>query len=193
MWIKKFLKYKESLNESLSIWYDSLLSSIKAQEVRIDTTLHLKTENTDLEILNKSDEFVKSLASLGLKRSPMELTSDYETFMSTPCRFMFISNSKSSDLETPLYLMLQVFNKILNKWEATKCYKINDDIKNFYDQLSSKKIEIIEGNDKFVYETGNGNEWTLKSNNPSDIYKKDMRKEDLDKISKEREVKINVI
>ena len=52
MWIKKFLRYKEYLNESLSIWYDSLLFSIKAQEIRLEETLHLKTTNTDLKILD---------------------------------------------------------------------------------------------------------------------------------------------
>ena len=196
-YIKMGIPYKKEslINESLSIWYDSLLSSIDAQEVNIQDTLKLtkKIKNTDLDYFNNNEDFISSLSSIGLKKSNMENTEDYETFMNTPCRFMFIYDIKSNELENPLYLMLQVYDNSLNKWQNTKCYKINDDIKKFYDKLSSKIIEITDGNDKFIYETSDKNTWDLKSVKETDIYKRSFRKEDLEKIIRDRKVKIKII
>jgi hypothetical protein len=205
MWIKKFINFKESLvidvkdidfdiNESLNVWFDSLLASINAQPVDIYTALKLaRNVNIDLENLDKSSSFITTLSNNGLKKSNMEITSDYETFLKTPCRFMFIYDKKASDLDNPYYLLLQVYNGVLNKWEVTNIYKINDSIKKFYDQLSSKTIEIIDGEDRFIYETGNGNEWNLKSVKETDIYKRNFDKEDLEKIIQDRKVKVNII
>ena len=205
MWIKKFINFKESLvidiedmdfdmNESLNVWFDSLLASINAQPVDIYAALKLaRNTNIDLENLDKDNSFITALSNNGLKKSNMEITSDYETFLKTPCRFMFIYDKKASDLDNPYYLLLQVYNDVLNKWEITNIYKINDSIKKFYDQLSSKTIEIIDGADRFIYETGNGNEWTLKSVKETDIYKRNFDKEDLEKVIQDRKVKVNII
>jgi hypothetical protein len=194
MWIKNFRKFI-LIKESLSIWYDSLLQSIKAQEVNIFGILQLNNDsNIDLEFINDNEDFINSLSSVGMKKSNMEQSTDYETFLSVPCRFMFLSNLKANDLETPKYLLLQIYNNSIGKYEPTKCYEINDDIKNFYDKLSSKTIEVLDGSEKYVYETGNGsNEWELKSLNVNDVFKKSLRKEEIEKIIGERQLKINVI
>ena len=72
--------------------------------------------------------------------------------------------------------------------------EINDDINKFYDQLSSKTIEITDSEGVFVYDTSiGGNEWTLTSNNENDSYKKVMRKEELDNIVNTRKAKIKVV
>ena len=205
MWIKKFINFKESLvidvkdmefdiNESLNVWFDSLLASINAQPVDIYTALKLaRNTNIDLENLDKDNSFITTLSNNGLKKSNMEITSDYETFLKTPCRFMFIYDKKASDLDNPYYLLLQVYNNVLNKWEITNIYKINDSIKKFYDQLSSKTIEIIDGADRFIYETSDKNTWDLKSVKETDIYKRTFSKEDLEKIIQDRKVKVNII
>ena len=200
MWIKKFNKFKESviirsfdfeLNDSINIWYDSLLSSIDAEEVNIEDTLKLNINNTDLEYLNDNNNFIKSLSSLGLKKSNMELSSDYETFLNKPCRFMFIYDINASELETPKYLLLQISNE--NGYDNTKCYKINNNINNFYDQLSSKRIEIIDNDKRFIYETSDKNTWELKSEHEDEFFKRSMRKEDLEKTINERKAKVKVI
>jgi len=206
MWIKKFSKFKESLiidledfgikelNESLSIWVDSLLKSIGATPVDIYTALNLnKNDNTDLEFLDKNNDFITKLSKNGLKKSNLENSSDYETFLSSPCRFMFISDKKAGTLDNPYYILLQTFNQTLNKWETTSIYKINDSIKKFYDQLSSKVIEIDDNGEKFIYETGDKNNWTLKSVKETDIYKRNFSKEDLEKVIQDRKVKVRII
>lgn len=206
MRIKKFKKFKESLvinikdlkafdlNESLSIWYDSLLNSIGAKELNIYDVLKLnKNFNINLDNLEISDDFVKALSNQGLKKSNMENSDDYETFLSVPCRFMFIYDSKASELDTPYFLLLQTYNSVSNKYETTKCYQINDNIKKFYDQLSSKIIEIEDNGEKFIYETGDRNNWHLKSVKETDIYKRNFNKEDLEKTVNDRKVKIKII
>lgn len=189
MWIKKFHKFKECLKESLSIWYDSLLNSINAEEVNINI-LKLEGMNTDLQNLNENDKFIDLLSKSGLKKSDMEDSTNYETFLSTPCRFMFIYDIKANELETPYYLLLQIYNQSLGQYEDTKCYKINADIKNFYDQLSSKTINVEDDGNNYIYDTSNSNEWTLTSNNANDIYKNILRKGDLENVVKSRNAKI---
>ena len=154
--------------------------------------MNITDTNINLDYLNNNDNFINSLSKVGLKKSNMELSTDYETFLNKPCRFMFISDIKANELETPKYLLLQIYDN--NKWANTKCYKINDDINKFYDQLSSKTIEITDSEGVFVYDTSiGGNEWTLTSNNENDSYKKVMRKEELDNIVNTRKAKIKVV
>ena len=200
--VKTLKQFKESLiiniqdfdiNESLNIWFDSLLNSIGADKINMYDVFKLKKDiNIDLEYLNNNTDFISSLSTLGLKNSKVENTEDYETFCSG-CRFMFIYDQKQNELETPLYLLLQIYDTITNKWLTTDCYKINGDIKKFYDKLSSKTIEIIDGDEKYIYKTSNKNEWTLMSLKSTDVYKKYFRKEDLEKIIKDRKVKIHII
>jgi hypothetical protein len=82
----------------------------------------------------------------------------------------------------------------LNKWETCKLYKVNGDIKNFYDKLSSKVIEIEDSGDKYIYQTSNGNEWELQNLDKSnDIFKKYFRTDEFEKLLKDRKVSINII
>jgi hypothetical protein len=70
--------------ESLSVWYDSLLSSINAEEVDIYDTFKLPKEDfkdkLDLDFLEDNVEFINSLSSIALKKSTVSNSDDYETF-----------------------------------------------------------------------------------------------------------------
>jgi hypothetical protein len=71
---------------------------------------------------------------------------------------------------------------------------LNSDIKKFYDKLTSKTIEIIDGDEKYVYQTSNGNEWELQNlDRKTDTYQKVIRKDDFEKLLSDRKVKINII
>ena len=132
------------MNESLSIWYDALLDSINAEEVDIFDTFKLPKndyiDKLDLEYLSDNIEFINSLSSIGLKKSSIQSSDDFESFINKPCRFMFIYNIKANELENPYYLLLQISNN--GNWETTKCYKINDDINKFYSQLLEGNVSI---------------------------------------------------
>jgi len=208
--LKKYKEFKESilidlnfqevsdLLESLTIWYDALLSSIGAEELNPFDTLKLPKDQfqskLDLDSLGDNVEFINSLSSMALKKSAMELSDDYETFLNKPCRFMFLYDINSNELENPIYIMMQVFNDTLNKWEDLKLYKINDDIKKFYDKLSSRTIEIVDGDQNYIYTSSNANEWVLQNKDKAnDVYKNTFRKEELEDMIKDKKVKVNII
>ena len=209
-YLKKYNKFKESilvdLNiqsiadilESLTIWSDSLLSAIGAEEVDIFDTFKLPTEDykdkLDLDYLENNVEFINSLSSIALKKSEVKLSDDFSTFINKPCRFMFIYGIDKNELENPSYLIFQSWNETLNKWEDVKLYKINGDVQKFYDKLTSRTIELIDGDENYIYNVTNGNEWVLQNvEKENDIYKRTFRKEELQDLLKERKIKVNIL
>lgn len=207
--LKDFRKYQESIrieigminldiNESLGILYDTVLKSIGAKEADIFDTFHLPKDDfadkLNLDLLTANTEFVNSLSSIGLKKSNITNSEDYETFFKKPCRFMFIYRIEANELENPSYIIFQSWNDVLNKWEDCKLYTVNGDIKNFYDKLSSKVIEVQDGGDTYIYQTSNGNEWTLQNiEKTNDTYKKYFRTDELEKVLRDNNVVINII
>jgi hypothetical protein len=208
-YLKNFKSFKESilidfsilssqeLMESLNIWHDSLLSSIGAEEVDIFDTFKLPKESyadrLDLDFLQDNIEFINSLSSIALKKSEVQNTDDYQTFINKPCKFMFIYDLNSNELENPSYLIFQVWNETLKKWSEVKLYKVNGDVKKFYDKLSSKTIEVIDGDEKYIYSTSNGNEWELQNlEKKNDIYKRFFRKDEFENLLKNRNVKVSI-
>ena len=209
-YLKKYNPFKESilidlsistsqeLMESLNIWHDALLSSIGAEEVDIFDTLKLPkdfyTGRLDLDFLQDNIEFINSLSSIALKKSQVQNTDDYSTFVNKPCKFMFVYDVNANELENPTYVVFQVWNETLKKWDDVKLYKVKDDVKKFYDKLSSKTVEIVDGDENYIYTTSNGNEWELqnilKSN---DVYQKTFRKDEFEKLLSDRKVKVNVL
>jgi hypothetical protein len=208
--IKTYYQFKESLVidltfqgiedllESLTIWHDALLSAIGAEETNIFDTLKLPQndfqDKLDLDVLSDNIEFINSLSSISLKKSPVENSDDYQTFLNKPCRFMFLYDINSNELENPIYIMMQVYNDTLRSWDTLKIYKIQDDVKKFYDKLTSRTIEIVDGDQNFIYTSNNANEWILQNkDSENDIYKKEFRKEEMQDLLKDKNVKVNII
>lgn len=208
--LKKYSEYFDSLQidlstdivdlmESLIIWHDVLLNSIGAQEVDLMKTFSLENlENLDLDYLGENIEFLNSLASLGLKKSPVQNTEDFETFLNKPCRFMLVYDINSNELEGAEYMLFQTYNETLNKWDATKLYKMNIEGSNiqqkFFDKLTSRTIEISDGKENYIYSTSNGNEWELQNiQKANDTFKRYFRKEDLQKLLDDKKVKLTIV
>ena len=208
--IKTYYEFKESLVidlnfqniedllESLTVWHDALLSAVGAEEVNIFDTLKLPqddfSDKLDLDSIGDNVEFINSLSSIALKKSPIQNSDDFQTFLNKPCRFMFLYDINSNELENPVYIMMQVYNDTLSSWDTLKIYKIQDDVKKFYDKLTSRTIEIVDGDQNFIYTTSNGNEWVLQNKDvENDVYKQTFRKEELEDLVKDRKIKINVI
>ncbi len=205
-YVRKFDKFRESLQidtsvfdldikESLSIWQDSLLNSINAEKVNFIEELKLSTDtNLDLDYLSNNNEFINSLSSLGLKKAEVQNTDDFETLLNKSCKFMLIYKIESNELENPMYISIQFWNTSLSKWEKPDLYKVRDDMRKFYDKLTSKTIEITDDNENYVYKTSNGgNNWTLQGNNSTEIFKGVLRQEELQEIVSDRNIKINII
>jgi hypothetical protein len=209
-YLKKYSIYKESividlmfqnmveLLESLTIWHDALLSAIGAEEVDMFETFHLPLEEyqdkLDLDFLQDHVEFINSLSSIALKKSEVQYSENYATFLNKPCKFMFIYGINRNELENPDYLLFQSWQESLEKWDDVKLYKINDDVKKFYDKLSSRTIELIDGDENYIYTTANGNEWILQNiEKENDIYKRTFRKEELQDFLSDRNIKVNIV
>jgi hypothetical protein len=75
-----------------------------------------------------------------------------------------------------------------------KLYKINDDVKKFYDKLTSRTIEITDADQNYIYQTSNGNEWVLQNaDKENDVYKRTFRKEELQELLKDKNVTVNIL
>ena len=207
-YLKKFKKFLESfetdlnlstidLNESLNLFYENILKSIGAEEVDFFSTFKIDSSesdyDTDLEVVNEDPEFIYSLSSIGLKNSSLQSTDDLETFVNKPSRFVMIYRIEANELENPDYILFQSWNDTLSKWEDLKVYKITGDIKSFYDKLSSKAIEIFDGDDNYIYQSSNKNEWTLQNvDKANDKFKKYFRREDFEKFINDNKFKFDI-
>ncbi len=205
-YIKKYSKYKESIQidtsmfdlnikESLSIWQDSLLNSINAERVDIYDELKLDRDlKIDLDFLSDNNSFINSLSSIGLKKSTVQNTDDYETLLNKSCKFMPIYRIESNELENPIYIIMQFWIESLSKWEDPVLYKVKEDMKKFYDKLTSKTIEIIDGDNKYIYKTGNGgNDWILQSGDTTEEFLKNLRQEELQSLISNKNIRINIV
>lgn len=208
-WLKTYKQHNESividlqyqsidLMESLNIWHDVLLSAISAEELDIFDKFSLPKDmfggKLDLDYLVNNIEFINSLSSIGLKKSSVQNTEDFQTFVNKPCKFMFIYRSDRNELENPSYLIFQVWNESIGKWEDAKLYSVNDQASKFYDKLTSKTVEISDGDENYIYQTSNGSDWVLQnSEKENDVYKKSFRKEEIQQLLSDRNVKLTII
>jgi hypothetical protein len=211
-YIRTYNSFKESIEidlntqnlsdllESLTIFEDSLLSSIKAEKediVNIFDNIKNYKGKVDIDNLSEDSNFMEALSKLGLRKSNIQNTSDFETFLGKPLKFMPIFKIQDNDLMNPTYILIQSYNDSRNEWDEIRLYKVNDDIKKFYDKLSSKTIEIIDNNtkDSYIYITSNsGNDWELKNlNDETDIFKRYLQNPDLENMASKKDITVNII
>lgn len=171
MRIFNYTKFLESFSidnilESMSIIEKDLISSISGEELDLFETFKLVKEDyigKNLNYLSENVEFINSLSSLGLKKSAVQDTDDIETFLNISLKFMFIYNIESNELENPVYLILEMWDEDKMEWTNVKLFKVNGDVKRFYDVLSSKTIELFYKDKNYIYKTSNTNDWELQN------------------------------
>jgi len=196
--MSKIKKYKQFLTENIemieivndanvleSIVTDSesLLKSINAENVMMGDVLNFNSEKfTDIDILAKDAEFLKKLDNKGFKKNNIEYSKDCETFLdkTLDIKFFLIFKKDESELEPkPEYIVFQSRAKGSGRWEQIKMYKVNENIRNFYDKLSSKTIEIKRGGKNYIFKTSNaGNDWNLQNIQNKDTVFKDIMSND---------------
>ncbi len=205
--LKNYKSYNESvilqsyifdIDESLSISNDILLLSIKANEIDMFDTFKLPKDfyngRLSLDFLSNNIEFINSLTSIALKKSQVNTSDDFQCFINKDCKWMFIYNIESNELENPVFILFQSWNETLKEWTDVKLYKINENIQRFYDKLSGKTIEILDGDDNYIYKTTNKNEWTLQNiEKENDTYKRYFRSDELESLLSDRKVIVNII
>jgi hypothetical protein len=109
-------------------------------------------------------------------------------------RFCFIYPIESTDLEEPLYIIYQVWNEPLEKWDEVRLRKLQNEVKKFYDKLTSKTIELSNTDSRWIYYTSNANEWYLQNLDKLDKdFKKVLKKDDLENLIKTKGLLVKII
>lgn len=184
--------------ESLAIFQNNLLTSIDAESVRFEDEFNyeLEDKSMDLDLLSENSKFITALQNKGLKAGHVENTDDYETFVSRSMKFLPIRQEDANELMNPKYIIIQNRDESKNRWGELRLYKVRDNIRKFYDTLSSKTIELKYKGKNYIYTTSNsGNEWNMKNvKDADDTFKKYLRKEDLKElIENVKDIKITII
>lgn len=188
--------YSQFLFEKVITDPETLLDTIKAKMVMSGDVFDINTDKyTDLETLYNDDRFNEKLKAKGFKKDNLELTKEYETFLknSLNIKYFLVFKDGQSELERPRYIFLQT--KQGGNWGKIALYKVNDDMKNFYDLLTNKTIEITQNGKNYIYKTTNGgNDWTLQNVENQDItFKKIMRGEEINNSLKTSGTKVEEI
>ena len=180
----------ENIIESLNLFEKDILASIKAVEVGF-SIFGVEQSFLNIDDVYGDVEFNKNMVADNYKKSQIYNTIDYETFLESPIKFFFIFEKDKNELENPTYIVTETMELDKN---SVKMFKVNDNIKNFYDKLTSKTIEIVDGDKKYVYQTSSSNEWNLKSNNANDFWTNIIRKDAFYKKikSKMKDIQINL-
>lgn len=180
------MPYKIYLKESIGAELQNLLEVLDTVKIDFymffDLTKDIIAEDVDIEVLAKNNDFLKALRSKELKKTNVENSDDYETFLKSPIRFFFIYDSIKNDADNPDYIVIQEFDKNLKVWLSFKMYSIEDDMNKFYDKLTSKTIEIKKDDNNYIYSTSNsGNNWQLQNVElENDSFKKMMSSEEIE-------------
>lgn len=176
-------KYNQFIKENIEP--KSLLKSIGAEQVLMGDIIDFNSEKyNNIDDLVLDEEFLKKLDKKGFKKNNVEYSRDCETFLGerSDIKFFLIFKKNESELEpTPEYIVIQSGGN--GRWNKINMYKINENIRNFYDRLSSKTIEIIRNGKNYIYRTSNaGNDWKLQNiQNKNNEFKDIMSDEEIKK------------
>jgi len=185
--------------ESIVTDTKSLLNSIEAKEFDLyyEFDIDSKYKFETIEDLYNNENFNATLFKKKLKKDNIESTDESETFIDKTInvKFFLIHRKDDNQLSKPIAIIFQSKLKNNNKWDKLKAYYVNQDMKKFYDKLSSKTIEITKNNKKYIYLTSNsGNDWVLQSPDmEDDIFKQIISQQDIKAILKDKNVNITII
>jgi hypothetical protein len=199
---KRQLKYFQD-ELDLDITIEELMNSIKATNLNLKSIYPSLTGKEKMSSLPQNEKFVEHLNELELKLSEFQDSENFETFSRIPMRWYWIYTEDASELEIPVQILFRYYYN--NEWSDIKLYMVNDNIENFYDELSLVTIELkvqsknSDNKDvtkRWFYTTSDsGKSWLLqtnpkqikvegeskivKSNNPTATFKKSMSWEEI--------------
>jgi hypothetical protein len=187
--------------ESIVTDVDGLLKTIRAEEVDWYTIFGLNKSNygnnLQIEDIYEDKNFNKSLQKMKMQKNDIESTEDYQTFIekTIDIKFFSIYGIDDIELEKPDYIFFQSKRKSETAWQPVKCYKVNENMRHFYDNLTSKTIEIKKDGKSYIYSTSNsGSNWLLKNIDlKNDMFKDDMENDDIKAILKDKNISITII
>jgi len=193
------MKYKEFLNENISTGIVQLLQSIDAEQIDFYYTIGINKDKfidkNITEIYNDS-EFNKALYNKNLKKSELTSTLETENFLKKQynIRYFLLIDRDIPKIDTPKYIILQ-YSKTNVGWSDVYMYKVNGNIRNFFEKMTSRTIEIKDNGVKYIYLTSNsGNNWILQNiEDKTDKFKETLEKDELRNILKQKNLELNII
>lgn len=195
----RLLKYNDFLNESVSTGIAQLLQSVDAKQVDFYYLLGINKDKFNGKSINDiydDSDFNKQVYTKKLKKGELVSTLDTENFLKKQynIKYFFLIERDTPKLDSPKYIILQ-YNKRGGDWSDVFMYKIHGDIRNFFEKLTSKTIEIIDGNKRYVYQTSNsGNNWTLQNiDDENKTFKETIESDELRDILNNKNLNLNVI
>jgi hypothetical protein len=198
---KQFIKREINIDESLITNTEELLESIEAEETNLFDTFKLNRNDFDkyftIQYLFESKDFEEYLKENSYKKTDIESTEDYETFLknSYDIRFFCIYGINQSTIEKPKWIIIQMKEKDSDEWTPVRCYVVNGDMNRFYDIMTSRTIEIKDGENSWIYWTSNsGEEWVLKNvEDENDEFKEYLTSSEIKDLLKDGEFKFEII
>lgn len=188
--------YLEFITENLLTGIAPLLQSIDAKKVDLYYTLGLDKDkflNKPIDEIYNDSDFNQKLYDKKLKKEELISTLDTESFLKEQYDFkcFLLIERNMTKIDNPKYLILQYMKN--NTWSEVFMYEVNNSIRNFFEKLTSKTIEILDDNHNYIYQTSNsGNNWILQNiENKTNIYKETLDKKEMKEIIKDK--KYNVI
>jgi len=180
----KHLKfYFQYIKESMTTDIDGLLDSINDKKIDFYGIGLSNDEyiNKPIELLYEDANFNTTMFKKNLKKGEIESTQDIENFLrkDIDMKFFFLYSRDETVLNNPNYLILQYYKD--NRWYPIEVYSLEGKIKNFYEKLTAKKIELTDNNITYKYETSNsGNNWLLSNKEEkTDKFKENLETENI--------------
>lgn len=195
--LKLFEQFVSELDRNITKT-DTILNKIGAERVYMGDELMVNSEKfNNIEQLVLDKDFLEKLNKKNFKKGNIEYTKDCETFLedNLDLKFFSIFNKDDSELNDPEYIVLQSKPSKSYKWNQIKMYKVNGNIRRFYDTMTNKTIEIKDGKENYIYLTSNaGKDWTLQNiDKKNKTYKNIMSDDEIKQIMRTRKIDIEEI
>jgi hypothetical protein len=195
----RLFKYKEFLNESISTSIDQLLQSIDAEQIEFYYTLGINKDKflgKNIQEIYDDSDFNNALYNKKLKKSDLTSTFETENFIKKQydIKFFFLIDRDVPKIDTPKYIILQYSEKNMI-WSDVYMYSVNGNIRNFFESMTSRTIEIIDGDNIYIYQTSNsGNNWTLQNvDDKTETFKDFLENDDIRNILNTKKLELNII
>jgi hypothetical protein len=184
----KAFQHDMDLNTTLR----DVLKAMEAIEIAPTTLLEEGGEKS-IEELVEDDDFIKGLRKRKLRASDMVDTSDSSTFIKIPLRYVMITTQDATDLDDPVYMLLQYSQGAA--WSKVKLYYVQGNVEEFYARLSTVTMTVSRKKDKsqkWVYVTSNsGEDWVLRDKKTStETFKEVLDWNAVQELSASREVEV---
>lgn len=173
-----------------------LIKKLKGKKVDFPYIINMNKDlwlELNIDQLYNNNKFNDLINKHDLKKDILQNIEYNETFFNDVVDLKFFTIYKNNPLN-PKYIVLQMKKDNNINWSDMLVYEI-ENINDFVYALTSKTIEIINGSEKYIYETTDGgNDWILKNSNiANDKFKKNLSNKEIGELISNDDVKVEIV